>query len=206
MRRLCWSKNVKTLMAAVLFWASTTLAAESGFKALPDWSRVEKLFLTTSGAQPVAILSQGDVLPFFEQLKKMGWNVRDRAAIIDAMLPDGDPLVSELRSTQGKALSAQIQSLPGVYDKLDRLARLPNGTQTLHDLTRAKDAFKLLEFLTSAKGAAQLSTMLPKNAKDDFNLPTGHLYTPEQFLTRVKKSHEEAAGKLSQFKPNAKKR
>ncbi len=211
-----FTKSLKALIALAavfgLFASSTVQASEAAaMRALPEWSRLEKLFVPPQGSQPGSLLSQGDVTPFFDQVKKLGWNVPDRAAILDSMLPDNDPLVSELRSSQGKALAAQIQKMSGAYDKLDRIIRMPNGQATVHDLTRSKDGYKLVEYLTSTKGGTAMGKMLSKTSKDDFNQPTGHIYTAEVFLARVKKSYDEAAareaaGKNTPAKPVAKTR
>ncbi len=178
--------------------AAGAAAAEApGMHSTPTWATIEKQFkeqfVTPPASVPGGIFTQADAAGFFDRLKKLGWDVSDRSSITSLLLADNDALVGEMRNSSARGFAAQVQKMPGAYDKLDRLIRLPNGVNTVRDLARGKDGYKMIEYLSSTKGGAEMGKMLSKGSKDDFNKPTGRLYTAEQFLARLRQSYEAAA-------------
>ncbi len=60
-------------------------------------------------------------------MKKRGWIIEEQDAILNRILPDDDVVVRQLRTTKGQAFWQEIRRLPGGIDRLDRLARMPQG-------------------------------------------------------------------------------
>lgn len=88
-----------------------------------------------------------------------------------------------------------VSGLPLAYDRLDRLARLPLGKQTIHDMIHKAGGAELVKYLTTAKGGKELGKMLaraPKPKGHDFNKPTGRIYTVDQLLDRLETNYKQA--------------
>jgi hypothetical protein len=113
------------------------------------------------------------------------------------VLPDDAFLVVQLRTKAGIRFMRKIASLPGGYDKLDRLSTISRGKQIVADLVRGKDGHELIEYLATSEGGANLARMLA-DAKDgtDLNKPTGRLYTVEELVKVVSKVYAEHAARL----------
>ena len=174
-------------------------AATKG-KRMPKFAKIEEAVLRhfqgLPDYQPGGVISQSEVTPIFGQLKRMGWLVADREAIVKQVLADNSFLIRQLRSPAGKKLDRQIARYEHAYDRLDHLARLPLGRQTVHDLIRAADGYKLIQYMTTTSGGSELGKMLSKDPHGaHFNRPTGRIYTVKMLLDRLKQSY--GAAKLT---------
>ena len=88
----------------------------------------------------------------------------------------------------------QISSYPNAYDLLDRLSRLPRGRQTVRDLIRGPDGYKMLQYMTTSAGGRQMGKQLSNSpGAGKFNEPTGRIYTAEDLLRRLEQSRAAAA-------------
>jgi hypothetical protein len=157
---------------------------------------VMKNFQKQPGVSSEAIISQGQVKPIFGQLKRMGWVVAEEKEILASVLPDNDFIVVQLRSSSGKKFMGRIENYPDAYDRLERLSRLAHGRQTVCDLIRGPDGFKMIEYMTTADGGIELGKMLSKDPQGaGFNEPTGRIYTASMLLERLKKAYAAATKK-----------
>lgn len=155
-------------------------AVEGHFQAMPDY-------------QPGDIIARNDVEPVFKLLEQIGFHVADRQAILKSVPPANDFLVSSLRSEAGTRFMRQIAGYSMGYDRLDRLAQLPHGKQTVRDLIKGPDGYKMIDYMTTSRGGLEMGKMLSQAPKGkNFNAPTGRIYTVDQLLKRLKQSYAKA--------------
>ena len=193
-----WMILGMTLGLATAVCANRTWAA-GGRQSLPEFSQVQAAvvehFEALPDYQPGGIITRGEVEPLFKQRGLMGWLGADADAILDEILPDGDPLLRQLRSGAGRKFAGRLTRYPNAYDRLERLRRLPGGKRIVQDLIRGPGGDKLIEYLTTRSGGAEMGRMLSKSPKGtDFNKPTGHIYTVDMLLGRLRTSFNAASG------------
>src|SRR6185436_7890239 len=103
-----------TCFAVLLAVLSGLRFAQAGGAAMPSFDQVQKLvdrqLATLSDYQPGDIISQQQVEPIFEQLKQLGWAVRDRAEIMKLVPGDSEFIVREDRKSTRLNSSHQIIS------------------------------------------------------------------------------------------------
>ena len=82
-----------------------------------------------------------------------------------------------------------------------RWSGLAHGQQTVCDLIRGPDGYKMIEYMTTAPGGKNLGKQLSRGPKGrDFNKQTGRIYTAKALLERLKESHNEALKAAATFK------
>ena len=140
------------------------------------------------------LLTKSDVSSALAQLEQLGWQSLDPDAVLAGVLADNDFLAAELRTADGRKFMRKISGYPQAYDRLDRLARLPQGKRTVQDLISGAGGYKLIEYLTTASGGKELGKQLsdtPKGAK--FNQPTGKIYTSNDLVRVLKQDFDRQA-------------
>ena len=162
---------------------------------MPSFDQVQKLvdrqLATLSDYQPGDIVSQQQVEPIFEQLKQLGWVVRDRAEIMKLVPGDSDFIVRELRSAEGRTFMRQSGKYPLAYDRIDRLSRMIMGEKNVRALIRGPDGYKMIQYMTSTPYGRNMGQMLSQDPRGaDFNSPTGRLYTADALLGRLQQSYD----------------
>jgi hypothetical protein len=184
-----------TCFAVLLAVLSGLRFAQAGGAALPSFDQVQKLvdrqLATLSDYQPGDIVSQQQVEPIFEQLKQLGWVVRDRAEIMKLVPGDSDFIVRELRSAEGRTFMRQSGKYPLAYDRIDRLSRMIMGEKNVRALIRGPDGYKMIQYMTSTPYGRNMGQMLSQDPRGaDFNSPTGRLYTADALLSRLQQSYD----------------
>jgi len=169
--------------------------AQAGGASLPSFDQVQKLvdrqLAALSDYQPGDIVSQQQVEPIFEQLKQLGWVVRDRAEIMKLVPGDSDFIVRELRSAEGRSFMRQSGKYPLAYDRIDRLSRMIMGEKNVRALIRGPDGYKMIQYMTSTPYGRNMGQMLSQDPRGaDFNSPTGRLYTADALLGRLQQSYD----------------
>lgn len=201
-------KSFLTVLAALLlgigcYLSPAAAAEEAGIAdkiaakaklALPAWSEVERVargaLAKSGGEQSGALVTQKDAAAALAAVAALGWKPSDEPAITNSVLTDGDPLAAELRSPKGRALSAKLATMPLGYDRLERLQKLNGGDKIVRDLVRGPDGYKMVEYLATAKGGKEMGRMLSQAPHgDNFNQPTGRIYTADQLIGRLKQSY-----------------
>lgn len=173
-------------------WAANTPDPE---QPLPDFKQVEKTvrrqFAAQPGYVPGDVISTSNVQPVFDHLRRMDWQVIDQRSILSLVPEDRNFLVRQLRTDEGRKFMQQIKALPSAYDRLDRLTTLPNGRQTVVDLIRATDGYKMVEYMTTTQGGQNLGRQLGHGPRGkDFNKPTGRIYTADMLISRLRSSYD----------------
>jgi len=181
---------------------------------LPEWSEIESVindhFSEASGSKtPIRrksrryeqpeqlqdndLVTQQDVSGLFKKIETLGWEInnQDRKKILDRLLPESDYLVRQLRSTQGRQFMKKISTLPGGYDRIDRLRKMPHGKYRIREFIKGPDGDLMIEYMTTTKNGKNLGKLL-SNAKTgrNFNEPTGMLYTQKDVLQHLQKIYQ----------------
>jgi hypothetical protein len=173
----------------------SSIAAEpSAAKERPKWAAVEQLvrkhFAEQKDYQPGDLITRSQAKPVFKKLGDLGWMPSDQEAIVAALTPDGDFIVKELRTPQGRKFMRSIASYPDAFDRLDKLSRLPEGQSSIRTLVKGPGGYKLLDYLTSQAGRPQTADFLAESPQGhDFDRPTGRIYTLEAFVKRLQQSY-----------------
>jgi len=137
---------------------------------------------------PGCLLSRGDVTAVLAELQRQGWQPTNEKQIIDATLPDQHFLVRMLREPRAKAFVATVSKLPNGYDRVEHLSRLPDGPSMIDRLIDTPDGAKMIEYMATTDGGRNLGDMLSASPNGEgFNKPTGHLYTRDDLISRLRK-------------------
>jgi hypothetical protein len=183
-----------SLGAMLLLVAALSSVATAAVPPLADFTAVEAIVTThlnhRRGYQPGDLISQGDWDAILAGLSQAGWTPRDAAQLRKLLLPAKDFLVLESRSKEGRLFMRQVSRYPGGYDRLDRLARMPYGVNTIVRLINGPDGYKMLEYMTTTPGGTELGLQLSQGTDGkNFNQLTGRIYTAAQLLDRLQASH-----------------
>jgi hypothetical protein len=190
-------------MPYVAFFAIALLAAPSAADVRPSLPFsdvevvVERYFRILPGYRPGDLITREDVKPLLGQLERMGLPRTESQRMLDD-LPANDEFLPEQFSTPaGRNFMRQIAKYIGAYDRLDRLSRLPRGQQTIRDLIRGPDGYKMLQYMTTAPGGRVLGEQLSDApGAGDFNAPTGRIYTVDTLLKRLERVFRQARNAL----------
>ena len=123
------------------------------------------------------------------------------------MLADNHFLALQLRTPNGQRFLQQTAKQPQVFDRLDRMTRMPEGPKTIRDMLAGPAGHHdMLAYMITDQGGQQLwqSTLDTPDARQ-FLKPTGKLYTPDGLLARLRKSHEAELAQRARNKAKAKK-
>ena len=191
-------------------WAGTVVLLAVGWcvegaqgapksKPLPSFTDVKaavmRHFERLPDYQPGNIISQSEVAPLFAQLKRIGWTVADRKAILERVPQEDDYLIKTLRTASGRKFMQKISPSPGVYDRLERLSKLPRGKRTVQKLMgqgdRGADVIKHFATHPAGKTVGQLMSK-PNKGGVNYGKPTGRIYTVTMLLAQLKKSYAAA--------------
>jgi hypothetical protein len=194
----------------VLMWAG-----EVGDVILPPFAAVRQTVQAHFNAQrdrhPGDIISLSEADQALRAVNKLGWEIEDQADILTKTLPDSHVLVQTFRSPAGRKFMDQISGRPLMYDRFDRIAREPGGPRLIQDIVKLPDGERYAK-PKSGGGVPDLLDLLPKNASgttrriENYQKPTGNLYTVEDLISRLEISHREAVEKSKAVsKPEKKK-
>lgn len=174
--------------------ATASRAAEK-----PDWPEVEQVvrryFDAAWDENQIHLMTQGHVKTVLAQLEHFGWRIDARALLKD-IPADHEYLVQELATPAGQKFLSHLQDEKILYDRLDRIIKLPGGRRLVHDMIRLPDGYRYAK-QQRPRGVPGMDEFLPKtsNGKDqkiaDYDKPTGRIYTLELFLERLRKMHQQ---------------
>jgi hypothetical protein len=140
------------------------------------------------------LLTTSMVEPLFRKLEKINWKVADRRDISKMVLSDSDWMARQFSTDRGHDFMRQIAELPGGYDRVDRMRRMPYGQQQIAALIQGPDGSKLFEYMTTTQGGKNMGLMLSQGVNGaDFNQDTGRIYTELDLIKRLKKSYDREA-------------
>jgi hypothetical protein len=183
------------LLAILAANSRISYPAEAHRSTLPEFATVARAFTDYFAQlpdyQPGDIISRSQAEAVLRRVEQLGFPLRNQKTLLAAVLADDEFLVVQLRTPAGRKFMRRISALPDVYDRMDRMARLPQGRQTIVDLIRGPGGEDLLKYLTTTPGGRQLGQQLsrvPQGA--NFQQPTGRIYTAAMLLERLKAEYE----------------
>jgi hypothetical protein len=162
--------------------------------AMPDWKTVaataKQHFQSLPNYQPGDVLSQGQIKPLLAKFAKAGWKLSDQDAFLGQICADDDFVVRQLRSKSGQKFMRNMRGSAEQYDYFRRLAATKGGDRAVADIMKLNNGNDVLAALATSKAGKDISRRLADGPKtQDYNTPTGYLYTETQILARLKESH-----------------
>jgi hypothetical protein len=206
-------KSLRLLLALVIF-ASAGLSFAGGRPAksakekssdgpLPKFEavtrQVQQVLAFDKEYQAGDLLTASKVERVLLKLEQIHWKVADRREIVRLVLSDSDWLSRQLATRDGKQFMRQIGTLPGGFDRVDRLRRMPYGEGQISDFIENPEGSKMIEYMTTTAEGKNLGDQLSEGVNGrDFNKATGRIYTELDLLKRLKRSYDaEAARRLA---------
>ena len=150
------------------------------FKAIPDYRAGD-------------LITQDQVAPLLKQVQKKGLPLPDAAKILKRVPVKGEFLVEQLSTPDGREFMRRVAKYPDGFDRVDRLSRMVNGRQLVRDLIRGPRGDLLIDYMTTTKGGENMGKDLEADPNgEDFNSPTGRIYTAAQLIARLRQSYAAA--------------
>jgi hypothetical protein len=195
-------------LLAVTFASVTAIDTAASAKAL-TFDKVEAVvdaeLQKLNRSAPGALLARGDVAAVLAELKRQEWEPSDPNSIVEDALPDQHFLVRMLREPRSKAFASSVGKLPRGYDRLEHLSRLSDGQSMIDRLIDTPDGAKMIEYMATTDGGRNLGDMLSQSPNGaNFNKATGHLYTRDDLIERLRKAQPKTVA--TKEKPKGKKK
>jgi hypothetical protein len=192
----CLAKIMVTILLFLLT-PHSTMGAENR----PSFAQVEAVvsdyFSSLKDHQNGDIISKRDVQQIFGQLEALGWSVPEKADILKRVLDDQHYIVKTLRSPKGRKFMRKVSGETLAYDQLDLSSTMPGGKHLITDLLRSPGAERLFRKGNNV-GFQNLARQIPPSKRSgtprpqDFSKPTGRIYTANDLLKALKKSHQQS--------------
>jgi hypothetical protein len=171
---------------------SLALAADGTTVVRPPSSEelnrfVQHHFATQAGFQEGDLITREATQALLVKLQEKGWQVKDEDELLERLLPEGDFLVKQLQDTKGREFLRKIQKYPGGVDRLDRLARMPQGKNNVNDLIRkVPNGADWIQAMTTTKEGKRLGKSLSNTRSGkNFNQTTGKIYFVPQLAQEL---------------------
>jgi hypothetical protein len=166
-------------------------------KPIPSLAEVQRTvwrhFQGRRDFQPGDLITSEDVTPLLAELQRKGLPLADAGEILEAVPGKDAFLVRQFSTPAGRKFMRRISSYPNVYDRLDRLAGLPHGKETIYDLLRNPGGEKMVAYMTTTVSGTRLGKVLTSGPESKlFTVPTGRIYTAAMLLTRLEQSRAAA--------------
>lgn len=179
-------------------------AADDQPKPIPPFSELKQAVLSYFQSQPDYepgdLITREEVEPLLKQIEKLGLPLPDAKQILEKVLAEDSFLAEQFSTPEGQKFMRQIKDYPLGYDRVDRLSRLQRGQSIVRELIRGPDGAKMIQYMTTAPGGKNMGGMLTNAPEgEDFNAPTGRIYTADMLLACLEKIHaaaEKAAKKM----------
>ena len=196
-----WFPLVSGVVSIFLALAPAVAAEPTGrpaqTKPIPAFAEVQRAvaryFQARRDFQPGDLITAADVKPLLAELQQKGLLLGDVEEILEDVPAKGEFLVGQFNTPTGRKFMRRIAAYPNVYDRLDRLAHLPNGQQTVRDLIRNPGGEKMVAYMTTTVSGRELGKILTDGPEAKlFTVPTGRIYTVAMLLARLQQSHAAA--------------
>ena len=181
------------------FGAGLIQAAEKKSRPAFDKVRstVQRHFENLNAYKSGDIISKDEVRPVFQKLNKLGWKVKDEKKILEDTLDSSHVVVKTLRTRDGRRFMRKVSGERLIYDRLDRISHESGGQRLIRDLPKLPDASRYAKN-KRPRAVPGLLDLLPKKRSgktrriDEYNKPTGRIYTEDDLIKRLKKSYDAA--------------
>ena len=133
---------------------------------------------------PDGLLTRGQATRAVAMLEAKGWTTDKKDDLLKRTLPDDDILVRQLNDPAGKKFLEKIGKVDGSIDRVDRLARMPQGETNINDLIRKVPNGHewITSMLNTPHGRRMAQRLESAKGGADFNEPTGRIYTVRDFV------------------------
>ena len=120
-------------------------------------------------------------------LRKHGWAIKNESELLGKILPDNDFLVQQFVDKKGREFLRRIENLPGGIDRVDRLARMPQGRANVNALIRKipNGSDWIAAMTTTRRGKILGKRLSNAPTGTNFNLPTGRIYQFNDFAKEI---------------------
>ena len=187
-----WLAGVEVVAAPPQRASRSHRAAPSGSAITPRRlsAMVDRHFRKRRDYRDGDLICRRDVVEVLALLKKAGWEPVKAKEIEESALPANDFLVELFSKPAGRQFMRKVKTYKLIYDRLDRIARVPGGRRMLADLVRLPDGERYAAWRPQ-RGAPDLLDLLPKRGNGrkrhikDYERPTGRIYTAEQLKDRL---------------------
>jgi hypothetical protein len=194
---------IRSILLVVLAAIGGAVAGRADARPIPEFSEVQqavvRYFEARQDYRAGDLITREAAGPLLGQLRQLGLPLPDEKQILESIPAEGSLLAKQLATPAGRSFMRQVSRYPDAYDRLDRLGRLPRGEQTIRDLIRGPDGYKMLQYMTTTSGGREMGKMLSNSpGASDFNASTGRIYTVDGLLDRLGQSRAasvKAAGK-----------
>ncbi len=193
-RPLTVGATATALLIGLAIWTTTCEGASPAPSEGPTPQQIQAFvnghFASQEDYQPGDLITQSSTKQLLQKMRQTGWVVDNQQEILQRVLPDDDILIKQLQTKKGREFWQKIQRLPGGIDRLDRLARMPQGQANVRDMVqKIPDGYKWIEAMATTERGQRLGNRLSKSPTGrDFNEPTGRIYTAD-VLTRYLIGH-----------------
>lgn len=162
--------------------AETRHVTRKGIKAI-----VQRHLAAQPGYQSGDLITRDDVEAIFQELHSLGIKPSDdHEELYERFVPADGWLAHTLRTPAGRTFMRQVKQVPLAYDRLERLSWMPQGQALLKQLIAAPDGPDQFRRLTSSEGMQLVTKSMRYDPRGrNFNLPTGHIHTEDQFLASL---------------------
>ena len=186
-----------SLSFAVGMMATVTVNADD----LPSFNLVCAAVVAHFKAKPDHadgdLITQDDFDAIDQALSDLGWKGSELAKLRERVEPSDSFLAKEAASREGRQFMRRVSRIPFGYDRLDHLSRLSDGRTIVRKLVKGPGGDQLIRYLATADGGREMGLMLSQAPSgEDFNRPTGRIYTEADLLSALKTAydHDMAAG------------
>lgn len=136
------------------------------------------------------------------KLEKINWKVADAHEIVKLVLSDSDWMAERLSSGDGREFMRRIATMPGGYDRVDRLRNMPNGQYQVSDFIESPGGYTMIEYMTTTQEGKNLGALVSEGVNGaDFNKPTGRIYTERELLKRLRISYDAEVDRRKGIEP-----
>lgn len=178
-----------TLLAMIfcLFAAAPSLsAAEPTITSKEVKEIVHAQLKKKVGYKEGDLLTRADLQPILAKLAARGLPIEEAAIGFDPYLPNDHYLARLFQNAQAKEKMRKIGHIPGIYDRLERLASFPEGQAFIQKIVVESKDTKAAEWLCTSEGAREVEVDFGNNKSiRNFSIPSGRVFNEATFLTHV---------------------
>lgn len=185
---VCWSCADKSICGAEV---------ERAFPAFENIIvETQRILAKVEGYEAGDIITRETAGKILSGLDEIGWKVPRQKELLAKVPANTDFLPTLMQTEKGRRFLRGISGHKLAFDRVDRLARLPEGKALVKQLVNGPDGGKLITYLTDTQGGKNLGKMLGQTANgENFNRPTGKIYTAKALLEELKPLHATEAAR-----------
>jgi hypothetical protein len=164
--------------------------------------QVQQVLALDPDYQTGDLLTAPKVERVLSKLEKINWKIADAREIVKLVLSDSDWMAERLSGGDGKEFMRRIATMPGGYDRVDRIRNMPNGEYQISDFIESPGGYTMIEYMTTTQEGRNLGALVSEGVNgENFNKPTGRIYTERELLKRLKISYDAEVDRRKGLEP-----